>query len=197
MLTDGKHRGDVEQPVLVHPHDCGKCTKISLHLLAHVGLLYLDCDPLFRPIIGFEPCTMHLGDACARCGLHLCSRHRSSIERTGRGAMVVVFGQAGRGWAPPRTSRRQRCAGRSHDRDRARRHRALSSPHHRRARGPRLALFHCSRGVLTRMAFYLRQQWPKVYSTPRALSADSLVGAHAFISSPFAASRSHPLRAQL
>ena len=55
--------------MLVHPHDCSECTQIPVNLLAHVGLLDLDGNPLVGPIGGLEFGTMNLGDAGARCSL--------------------------------------------------------------------------------------------------------------------------------
>lgn len=37
--------------MLVDPHHCGERAEVPLDLLAHVGLLNLDSDPLVGPVI--------------------------------------------------------------------------------------------------------------------------------------------------
>ena len=69
--TDGEADREMEEPVLVHPHDDAERAEVPLYLLAHVRLLDLDGDPLLRAVVRPKLGAVHLGDACARGGFLL------------------------------------------------------------------------------------------------------------------------------
>lgn len=73
-LTDNKIHGEVEEVVLVHPHNGTKCPDIPLDLLPDVRLLDLDGNPLFRAVRGLQLRAVH----CAILALAAASSSNTS-----------------------------------------------------------------------------------------------------------------------